>query len=157
MPTRVLRQFGYVQSIPTNPIQAEWHSSRHPNIRRYLVEYPNHDDLWMTPRIHILSQDYTTVRAEPASAADDDYMSWYIPRTNPQIHPVPESEEYRRMREPPAYPHVYELGHLTDRYQPDEVEEMEGQTDLMMVRKDWYSEVYDLCTPFREYMSFDAS
>lgn len=58
------------------------------------------------------------------------------------------------MREPPAYPHVYELGRLTEQYVPDEVEDIEGQPGMVMVRRDWLANVYNLCTPFREYMYF---
>lgn len=58
------------------------------------------------------------------------------------------------MREPPAYPHVYEFGRLTEECVPNEVEYVEGHPYMMMVHKDKYQDVYDHCTPFNEYMLF---
>lgn len=154
IPIRVLWQFGDIQIILSEPIHALIHFVKPANIKKYSIEHPDHDDCWRSPKIHVLGEHYTTYRALPSYLALPIYMAWYIPWTHPQIHPEAKSEEHRQMREPPAYPHVYEFGRLTEECVPNEVEYVEGHPYMMMVHKDKYQDVYDHCTPFNEYMLF---
>ena len=84
MPDRVLRQFGYTQSIPTEPI-APIKACRSANIRKYNVLYPSKESNWAAPDGHILSQRQLGERATPPSACTDDYMGWYIAHTHPRV------------------------------------------------------------------------
>lgn len=74
--------------------------------------------------------------------------------THPQIHPDTDVDEDRQMRDPPTIPRVYELARLSEPYYPDKAEGVEGQPDVMVVRTDWYRQVYDLLGRFRNQLQF---
>ena len=84
MPDRVLRQFGYTQSIPHNPIPPLT-VCRSSNIRKYKVKYPRKESNWFAPDGHILSVRQLGARARPPSACTPDYMDWYLPLSHPRV------------------------------------------------------------------------
>ncbi|KAI5649857.1 hypothetical protein M9H77_35862 [Catharanthus roseus] len=74
MPDRVVRQFGWVQYIPTHPIHPQEH--RRP---------ANNRALWLEAPSHLLTSTWTSIPAIPPSRCTDDYMPWFLPRTHPRI------------------------------------------------------------------------
>ncbi|KAI5659013.1 hypothetical protein M9H77_27806 [Catharanthus roseus] len=84
MPDRVVRQFGWVQCIPTHPIRPLEHR-RLANNRVYMVKNVFIYALWLEALSHLLMSTWTNVPALPLSRCTDDYMPWFLPRTHPRI------------------------------------------------------------------------
>ncbi|KAI5674031.1 hypothetical protein M9H77_14395 [Catharanthus roseus] len=84
MPDRVVRQFGWVQSIPAHPIRPQEHR-RPANNRVYMVKNVFIEALWLEAPSHLLTCIWISIPAIPPSWYTDDYMPWFLPRTHPRI------------------------------------------------------------------------
>lgn len=76
MPDRVLRQFGYIQTIP-RPVIRPTRAARPVSARQYVVRYQRQESFWEQFTSHLLSAAALGSRAMPAWRCADDYMSWF--------------------------------------------------------------------------------
>ena len=92
-PERVLRQFGYIQSIPLPPVSAS-------------LSYDDIDDRWMHFSNHVVAVGDLCVVPGQVSA---DYMEWFFQISHPFMIPTQEGDQPR---------HAPALNH-EDYMQPD--------------------------------------
>ena len=86
MPDRVMRQFGYGQTIPTNPIRP-LKASRPENPRSYVVKHSVDQTQFEGWCYHICNFKEKSIRQDSsnASACAEDYLHWYLQRTHPRV------------------------------------------------------------------------
>lgn len=75
-PDRVLRQFGYVQTIPRYPLVADI-VERGETAQKYRIFWAALGDLFDIRDSFVLSTQRRGRRAEPAWESSDDYLEWY--------------------------------------------------------------------------------
>ncbi|KAL5166059.1 Protein MAIN-LIKE 1 [Glycine soja] len=81
---RVLRQFGYIQSIPPLPVSAS-------------LSYDNIDDRWMHFSDHVVAVGDLCVVPEQVSA---DYMEWFFQISHPFMIPIQAGDQPRHAPAP---------------------------------------------------------
>ena len=87
MPDRVVRQLGYVQTIPT-PILVPMSHHRSWDARGYTVHLHGHviENEWAWfPRFNILPPPLTPVPADQPWATSPDYIDWFIRVSHPRL------------------------------------------------------------------------
>lgn len=105
-PTRVLRQFGRVQSIP-RPIIPSKGKKRGASSTTYKVLYDFVENLWNEWQNHCVSEQYRSIPIhESEITVTDDYFDWYFPRTVLKIQSENE-EPYQGGMTLPSYDHMY--------------------------------------------------
>jgi len=84
MPDRILRQFGFIQRIPSSPLQPI--KVKRPVLAlSYKVEYPAMESQWSMQAAHELQLHHYGTRAMPCYEAYDDYIRWYLRISHPRI------------------------------------------------------------------------
>ncbi|KAL3649772.1 hypothetical protein CASFOL_006175 [Castilleja foliolosa] len=78
-PERVLRQFGFVQTIPRDPVELSRHDSR---AKAFLSAQAAYFDRW---RDHVLRPEAFVGRAVPEWQYVGEYMEWYMRCSHPII------------------------------------------------------------------------
>ncbi|XP_012836256.1 PREDICTED: serine/threonine-protein phosphatase 7 long form homolog [Erythranthe guttata] len=110
MPDRVLRQFGFVQTIPRGLISSMEPCTRGPRGgQSYKVTYAAPGGMWNMLDDHSLRVRRLQKARHPCAVVDD-YMKWYTPRTHPRIGKpnVGPAVAHRGLR-PPDQPHYYQV------------------------------------------------
>ncbi|RWR94760.1 serine/threonine-protein phosphatase 7 long form [Cinnamomum micranthum f. kanehirae] len=83
-PHRVLRQFGYVQTIPSAPL-APIRASRGTTAGKYKVSYAFLDQYWVTWEDHVLSLAHRGRRVSHAWECSSDYIEWYTRTSHTRV------------------------------------------------------------------------
>ncbi|KAK9139649.1 hypothetical protein Scep_009330 [Stephania cephalantha] len=83
-PERILRQFGYVQSIPDPPYRP-LEAHRCPSANKYSVKYGFQQDNWERWRNHLLAPEVRGEKAEFEFLATPDYLPWFLKVSHPLI------------------------------------------------------------------------
>ena len=83
-PQRVLRQFGYVQTIPPAPL-APLRASRGSTAGQYKVSYKFLDQYWESWEDHVLSQAHRGHRVQHAWECSPDYLEWFVRISHPRV------------------------------------------------------------------------
>ncbi|RWR93234.1 serine/threonine-protein phosphatase 7 long form isoform X1 [Cinnamomum micranthum f. kanehirae] len=81
---RVLRQFGYVQTIPSAPL-ATIRASRGTTAGKYKVSYAFLDQYWVTWEDHVLSLAHRGRRVSHAWECSLDYIEWYTRTSHTRV------------------------------------------------------------------------
>ena len=86
-PSRVLRQYGYRQTIPDSILTPEL-AYRPADGTQYVVRHSRFD---YSRLAHLLAPMYLSTHSvvgSPNGNASPEYMAWYLDRTHPQIVPT---------------------------------------------------------------------
>ncbi|CAI0420235.1 unnamed protein product [Linum tenue] len=84
-PSRCLRQFGYVQTIPSDPLPPV-DVCRSANVKMYSLSYgPGLSELWKAPQCHSVQLDSISRPVQKPEDTEDGYLQWYMGRTHPRI------------------------------------------------------------------------
>ncbi|CAI0462886.1 unnamed protein product [Linum tenue] len=84
-PSRCLRQFGYVQTIPSDPLPPV-DVCRSANVKMYSFSYgPGLSELWKAPHCHSVQLDSISRPVQKPEDTEDGYLQWYMGRTHPRI------------------------------------------------------------------------
>ena len=83
-PHRVLRQFGYVQTIPPAPL-APIRASRGSTAGQYRVSYAFLDQYCVTWEDHVLSLAHRGHRSQHAWECSPDYLVWFFRISHPRV------------------------------------------------------------------------
>lgn len=83
-PDRVLRQFGYVQTIPSNPIVPS-RAIRGAKPGQYRLLWGTLGSMFATWDNHILSVSRRGQKADPSWECDTSYMNWFMSVSHPKV------------------------------------------------------------------------
>lgn len=88
LPDRVLRQFGLLQVIPSDPIapsrkqSAVWQDSR--KRKSYDVDYTWTEGFWDSPDFHLVAQN-RRIRPRSPYQASSEYVEWFERVSHPRV------------------------------------------------------------------------
>ncbi|XP_012827786.1 PREDICTED: serine/threonine-protein phosphatase 7 long form homolog [Erythranthe guttata] len=151
MPDRVLRQFGFRQIKPADPIRPLKGAKRERKIASYKVNYEPGDQMWSIPHTHMLSRDYYGRKARPAWESDPEYLPWYLDHTHVRVDPSTEPVE---RAEPSAVPAIYDLTRVLHPYFYDNLPPS-TIPGYRRIPDDFFRTIQDMCAPFAEYLQLD--
>ncbi|XP_012855473.1 PREDICTED: serine/threonine-protein phosphatase 7 long form homolog [Erythranthe guttata] len=151
MPDRVLRQFGFRQIKPSDPIRPLKGAKMERKLASYKISYEPGDQMWNIPHTHMLSEDYYGHWARPAWESTPEYLPWYLDHTHVRIHPSTEPVE---RAEPSAVPFVYDITRVLHSYfynnlPPPTI------PGFRQIPDDFFRTIQDMCAPFAEYLQLD--
>ncbi|XP_012858915.1 PREDICTED: uncharacterized protein LOC105978049 [Erythranthe guttata] len=151
MPDRVLRQFGFRQIKPADPIRPLKGAKRERKLASYKISYEPGDRTWNIPHTHMLSEDYYGHWARPAWESSPEYLPWYLDHTHVRIHPSTEPVE---RAEPSAVSFVYDITRVLYPYFYDNLPPptIPGYRQIV---DDLFRTIQDMCAPFAEYLQLD--
>lgn len=154
MPDRVLRQFGYLQIIPSAPIVPLRGTKRSRLMNTYRVNHSAMDSQWNVPRCGLDSA-YYGHQAQPPHQAVSDYLEWFIERSHPRVHPIDDNARDEAVLEPSAYPAIVDITRTLVPYYPQHLPEADVSAGFTTIPIQVLRELYDLTRVFADHFHLD--